>query len=49
MVYDNYKVDVPEGISGDWSVTKFTVADNDVKAISYALQGRPILPGTYTR
>jgi hypothetical protein len=49
MGFDKYKVDVPEGVSGDWSITKFTVSDHDIRAISYALHGRPIPPGTYTR
>lgn len=47
--YDKYKVDVPEGISGDWSVSKFTVIEKDPRAISYALHGRPVPPGNYTR
>jgi len=47
--YEKYKVDVPEGISGEWKVEKFTVAENDIGAISYALHGRPVPPGTYTR
>ena len=46
---EKYKVNVPENKSGDWEVTKFTVAEHDIKAISYALHGRPIPPGTYTR
>lgn len=49
MPNNKYKVDVPEGISGDWSVTKFTVGDHDIRAISYALHGRPVPPGIYTR
>ncbi|KKM06731.1 hypothetical protein LCGC14_1741040 [marine sediment metagenome] len=44
-----YKVDVPEGVSGDWEILKFTVKEHDIRAISYALQGRPVPPGIYTR
>jgi hypothetical protein len=49
MVLEQYRVDVPEGISGDWSITKFTVLPNNTGAISYALHGRPVPEGTYTR
>ena len=44
-----YKVDVPPGVSGEWKVEKFTVAENDIGRIRYALHGRPVPPGTYTR
>ncbi len=47
--YEQYKVTVPEGKSGDWKVTKFTVKENDIGAIRCALSGRPISPGIYTR
>lgn len=43
------RVDVPEGESGHWKVTRFTVSENDIKALYYALHGRPVPPGTYTR
>ncbi len=49
MNCENYKVDVPEGISGDWKVEKFIVPERDIRAITYALHGRPVEPGTYTR
>ena len=45
----NFLVDVPEGKAGPWKVTKFTVLPNDPKAFHYALHGRPVPPGTYTR
>ena len=48
-IYEQYKVNVPEGQSGDWKVSKFTVSKNDPRAISYALHGRPVPQGTYTR
>ena len=46
---DKYKVDVPEGVSGNWEVSKFEVIKNAIGGISYALHGRPVPPGTYTR
>lgn len=46
---EQYKVSVPEGKSGDWEVSKFTVEDHDIRGISYALHGRPVPPGSYTR
>ena len=45
----NLRVDVPEGQSGNWSVNKFTVAERDWMALQYALHGRPVPAGTYTR
>jgi len=47
--YEKYKVAVPTGESGDWVVDNFTIEEHDIKALSYALHGRPIPPGTYTR
>lgn len=46
---EQYKVTVPEGKSGDWKVARFAVAENDSRGISYALHGRPVPSGTYTR
>lgn len=46
---EQYKVDVPEGVSGNWEVSKFEVIKNAIGGISYALHGRPVPPGTYTR
>lgn len=46
---EKYKVDVPIGKSGEWNVSKFTVAEKDIRAITYALHGRPIPLGCYTR
>lgn len=49
-----HKVDVPEGTSGNWSVEKFTVSDEDAKRdrmmanIKPALMGRCTPAGTYT-
>ncbi len=47
--YEKYKVSVPEGTSGKWAVERFTIAEHDIGALYYALHGRPIPPGTYTR
>ena len=49
MSFEQYRVGVPEGKSGDWKVSKFTISKGDIGTISYALHGRPIPPGTYTR
>ncbi len=49
MNFGQYKVNVPEGKSGDWKVEKFTVTENDIGRIHYALHGRPVPPGIYTR
>jgi len=45
----DYRVNVPIGVSGDWEISKFTVKEYDIRAVSYALYGRPVPPGTYTR
>lgn len=44
-----WRVDLPEGECGDLRVEKFTIQPNDPGAVHYALKGRPIPPGTYTR
>jgi len=49
MNCDEYKVDVPEGVSGNWRVEKFIIQENDPNLDLYALYGRPVEPGTYTR
>lgn len=46
---EKYKVSVPEGISGDWKVEKFEVKEKDFGRLYYALHGRPVPPGIYTR
>ena len=48
-MYSQYKVDVPEGRIGKWRVERFTVPEHDPLAIRYALSGRAVDPGTYTR
>jgi len=50
---DAYKVDVPEGKSGIWSVEKFTVSEKDsefdrLRALNPSSMGRYVAPGTYT-
>jgi len=48
--YEKYKVDVPEGESGDWKIEKFTVDDNDLsQQLSAIKYGRSVPGGTYTR
>ena len=43
------RVTVPEGRVGSWRVERFVVPEHDIKALYYALHGRPVDPGTYTR
>lgn len=40
---------VPDGVSGVWSVERFVVESQTVEGLRFALQGRPVPPGTYTR
>ncbi len=52
--YDRYKVDVPEGASGQWQVERFTVTEAQAKLdnLQSAVHGcghRWIRPGIYTR
>jgi hypothetical protein len=49
MKYQEYKVEVPEGSSGNWRVEKFTIQENDENLALYAMYGRPVEPGIYTR
>ena len=46
---EQYKVNVPEGKSGNWSVEKFEVKENDPGRLYYMLHGRDVPAGTYTR
>lgn len=50
------KVDVPEGVSGDWRVERFTVSDDEAKfhnvrcMLNHRREGnRQIRPGNYTK
>lgn len=53
--WEEYKVDVPEGTDGVWSVSKFTVSKKDADfenmraSFSFSSGGQHILPGTYTQ
>jgi len=47
--FNQYKVSVPTGRSGDYEVSRFVVRENDRKALYYALHGRPVPMGEYTR
>jgi hypothetical protein len=50
---DKYKVDVPEGTKGPWTVERFTVTEQDTLVFNmratFKPGGRTIRPGTYTR
>lgn len=44
------EINVPDGVSGNWSVSTFTVADNDLsQSISLLKYGRGVPGGTYKR
>jgi hypothetical protein len=43
------RVSVPEGSVGEWSVSQFEITKDTPDALYYAIHGRPIPPGTYTR
>ena len=43
------KVDVSEGEQGVWRIRRFEVEENDPRLLRYALAGRPVPPGTYTK
>lgn len=47
------EIDVPDGVSGDWEVSTFTVSNeaakfNNIRAM-FSFSAREILPGTYKR
>jgi hypothetical protein len=44
VTFDKYKVDVPEGVEGSWSIRKFTVTDNPL----WSIDGRHVPVGRYT-
>jgi hypothetical protein len=49
-VQNNWKVTVPEGTAGEWSVQRFTVRKEDiVLQFGDMLHGRFVPPGDYTR
>lgn len=48
MSHDERKVDVPEGVSGDWSIQRFTV-ERGMATFRAAMAGRDLPPGIYTR
>lgn len=46
---DEYKVSVPEGRVGDWSVDRFTVGEHDLGRIRHMFDGRDPGHGEFTR
>lgn len=46
--FAKYKVNVPQGTSGLWTVARFEITDG-IEALRCAMHGRPVAPGTYTR
>lgn len=49
MTYEQYKVDIPEGQSGEWGINHFEAKPNPVQEIRWAMKGRSYVPGLYTR
>ena len=51
MAYEKYKVNIPEGQSGPWSIEKFTVSKSDAEfdRIRAMVSGRYVPEGTYTK
>jgi hypothetical protein len=47
--YENYKVGVPEGESGKWKVSRFTIDESSIGRFYFAFHGRPVPVGDYTR
>ncbi len=53
--YDKYRVNVPEGISGDWRIEKFSITTleaehyNMVSRFSFSSGGNTVKAGDYTR
>jgi hypothetical protein len=48
--YDQYKVNVPDGVSGNWKVERFTVPDHPtVEGLRAAMDGHGVPPVEYTR
>ena len=52
--YEQYKVDVPEGQSGPWSIQRFTISEcesdvqNKMASFAFTTRGTRSFPGTYT-
>lgn len=46
---DDMAVDVPEGVSGDVKIERFTIEKGDLENLRLAFNGRGCQPGTYTR
>ena len=49
--WEEYRVEVPEGQAGDWSIARFTVPDAPtIQNLRYAMHGMmTVPPGVYTR
>lgn len=43
------KVDVPEGVSGDWAVKKFTISEKEAHFSMFSYDSRAPRPGEYTK
>jgi hypothetical protein len=49
MKTKDYKVSIPEGKSGNWRVETFEVPKISFEGMRFAMAGRPVTPGVYTR
>lgn len=47
--WEEYKVALPEMENEGWAIQHFEVKETSWKRTYYALQGRPVYPGNYTR
>ncbi len=43
------KVDIEEGVSGDFRIEKFSISLRDIMVTSRLYRGREVFPGTYTK
>jgi len=46
---EDHKVNVPEGVSGCWSITRFSVSKSQYLMTGITLRTRAVIPGDYTR
>jgi hypothetical protein len=43
------KSNLPEGESGPWKIERFTIPKESIEGLRCFMQGRPVIPGEYTR
>lgn len=47
--WEEYLVDLPNMAKGNWKIEKFEVPEMSMERLYFAMQGRPVDPGFYTR